>query len=193
MKPQSRRPHSCSWGQRSGEHKYPPSYTALWYDDELPLFSNDDRNPETLSATKTQIVPTVDAGAFIYYGNVGTLPFTVLDVDSFLFAISASALAKGNNSEVSDAWKAAQHAPGYEFIPEEFALEHNYPNPFNPSTNLRFDLPEAAEVRLDIFNVRGQLVRTLVNAEMQSGRHTRQWDGKNDAGLHVVSGMYIYH
>lgn len=79
-----------------------------------------------------------------------------------------------------------------ESLPEEFVLEQNYPNPFNPSTTIRFALPEASQVSLKIYNARGQLVRTLVSGNYESGVHEIRWDARNDLGETVSSGMYFY-
>ncbi len=79
-----------------------------------------------------------------------------------------------------------------EHLPERLTLSQNYPNPFNPSTAITFTLPERAEVELKIYNVNGQLVRTLVNEARAAGQHTTQWDGKNSAGQEVASGVYWY-
>lgn len=74
-----------------------------------------------------------------------------------------------------------------EELPAEFALEPNYPNPFNPSTEIRFALPEAAHVRLSIYDVTGREVARLVDQSMPSGHHRVTWD----AG-HLASGIYLY-
>ncbi|NOX89902.1 MAG: T9SS type A sorting domain-containing protein [Calditrichaeota bacterium] len=72
-----------------------------------------------------------------------------------------------------------------------FKLYDNYPNPFNPSTNIRFDLPKTTDVHVEIFNILGQKVRTLVNKKMVSGTHTVTWDGKDDRGNTLSSGIYL--
>ena len=74
----------------------------------------------------------------------------------------------------------------------DYALEQNYPNPFNPSTVISFQLPEASEVSLSIYNMNGQLVKKLVAGEMNAGRHSFRWDAKDDRGLQVASGVYLY-
>jgi hypothetical protein len=71
-------------------------------------------------------------------------------------------------------------------------LGNNYPNPFNPSTTIYFDLKENTNVRLDIFNIRGQLVKTLFDAPLNPGRHFAEWDGVDNIGNHVGSGLYLY-
>ena len=93
----------------------------------------------------------------------------------------------------SAAGKAALAEGEEEVIPETFALEQNYPNPFNPSTNIVYHLPERAEVTLHIYNVAGQLVRTLVSGTEQSaGIYQVTWDGRDAGGRPVASGLYLY-
>ncbi|MDH4222411.1 MAG: T9SS type A sorting domain-containing protein [candidate division Zixibacteria bacterium] len=77
-------------------------------------------------------------------------------------------------------------------IPTAFALSPNYPNPFNPTTNFSIALPVDCKVSLKIYNVAGQLVRTLVNETMSAGHHTVTWDGTNSNSEKVASGVYFY-
>lgn len=79
-----------------------------------------------------------------------------------------------------------------ETLPEKFALHQNYPNPFNPTTTIRFDLPAAGSVNVSIFNVRGELIRTLVDGDMSAGFHTIRWNGRNNSGQATASGVYFY-
>jgi hypothetical protein len=72
-----------------------------------------------------------------------------------------------------------------------FALEPCVPNPFNPSTELRFVLPERAYVNLTVYDVEGRVVRTLAAETLAGGRHRRTWDGRNDAGARAGSGVYV--
>lgn len=81
--------------------------------------------------------------------------------------------------------------PGIE-LPREFALQQNYPNPFNPSTRIKFQLPAAETVTLTIYNVLGQKVRTLVNERLNAGFYEAVWNGLNDQGQAMASGLYIY-
>ena len=77
-------------------------------------------------------------------------------------------------------------------LPQGFALGHNYPNPFNPSTVIPYQLPAATHVRLDVFNVLGQHVATLVDAERPAGFHAAKWDATDAAGQAMAAGVYIY-
>jgi hypothetical protein len=77
-------------------------------------------------------------------------------------------------------------------IPNSFTLAQNYPNPFNPQTTIKFSLPKAKMVRLEIFNMLGQKVRTLINAELPAGYYHFIWNGKNTLGESVSSGIYFY-
>ncbi|KAA3609214.1 MAG: T9SS C-terminal target domain-containing protein [Calditrichaeota bacterium] len=78
-------------------------------------------------------------------------------------------------------------------VPLDFVLEQNYPNPFNPTTKIRFALPEAATVKLEIYNTSGQRVRTLVSGDHAPGTYEIDWDARNDTGQSVASGIYLYH
>jgi hypothetical protein len=77
-------------------------------------------------------------------------------------------------------------------VPQDFSLSQNYPNPFNPSTVISFQLPIASHVKLAIYNTTGQLVRTLIDGEKAAGRYQIEWDGKNELGAQVSSGVYFY-
>jgi len=77
-------------------------------------------------------------------------------------------------------------------VPEKYALSQNYPNPFNNQTVIKYQLPEAGRVVLKIYNTLGQEIRTLVTQEMEAGYHEIHWDGTDDKGLRVSSGVYIY-
>jgi flagellar hook assembly protein FlgD len=78
-------------------------------------------------------------------------------------------------------------------VPTDFSLAQNYPNPFNPSTTIRFGLPKEAPVTLEIYNLLGMKVRTLISGRTMSAAYFNVvWDGKDDAGVGVPTGIYIY-
>jgi hypothetical protein len=84
------------------------------------------------------------------------------------------------------------------FIPRAYALHQNYPNPFNPSTAIVVDVPEnkisgtRSRTRVAIYSIRGQLVRVLLDDEKEAGRYMLHWDGRNERGENVGSGVYLY-
>ena len=86
-------------------------------------------------------------------------------------------------------------------LPKEFTLGQNFPNPFNPTTTIPFNVPVVPNARdatgltsvsVEIFNILGQLVQTLVDDEMQPGYYKANWDGLNSAGYSVGTGIYLY-
>lgn len=77
-------------------------------------------------------------------------------------------------------------------LPNRFGLDQNTPNPFNPSTMIGYQLAEAGYVRMAVYNVLGQEVRVLVNERMEAGSFTATWDGRDDLGRRVASGVYLY-
>lgn len=77
-------------------------------------------------------------------------------------------------------------------LPTKFSLEQSYPNPFNPTVSIKYALPQNAEVRLVIYNIFGRVVRTLLDEAKEAGYYTVTWDGRDDAGLQVASGIYFY-
>ncbi len=102
----------------------------------------------------------------------------------YTFTLVQSGQESGFSEEVSATFDSG--------LPTVFALHNNYPNPFNPITNIMFDLPRPSHVRLDIFDVSGRLVRTLVNEDRVAAAHTVVWDGTDSHGGRVASGAYYY-
>jgi hypothetical protein len=95
----------------------------------------------------------------------------------------------------------ADHALALQEVPPAYELSQNYPNPFNPETIIRFGIPAdiaagtpaaPVGVQLHIYNMLGELVRTLVDQPMQPGNYTARWNGRNERGIQVAAGVYIY-
>ena len=76
--------------------------------------------------------------------------------------------------------------------PVDFKLFNNYPNPFNPETNIRFALSRAQKINLNIYDAQGRLINRLVNKQIQPGEYTIKWDGTNSRNQKVASGTYFY-
>jgi len=77
-------------------------------------------------------------------------------------------------------------------LPSGYELSQNYPNPFNPSTTIQFALPKAGRTELVVYNILGERVTTLINRRLAAGSYTLEWDGTNDQGEPVASGVYVY-
>ncbi len=125
-----------------------------------------------------------------------------LPSNSRLYALDAetsSAAAGGDKTQIAyygSLGAVKQAAPFEESNSAErithYELFANYPNPFNPTTTITYQIPQAGRVSLKIFNMLGQVVRILVDAEVAAGLHAIAWDGKNNRGEAVASGVYIY-
>ena len=76
-------------------------------------------------------------------------------------------------------------------LPGKFALHQNYPNPFNPSTTIRFDLPTATEVHMAVYDLLGREVVRLVDGQLETGYHQLVWDGRDQDGREVPTGIYF--
>jgi hypothetical protein len=77
-------------------------------------------------------------------------------------------------------------------VVKTFALLQNYPNPFNPKTTIEYQLPKSGRVEIRVFNLSGQLVKSIGPEQQVQGGHAFEWDGRNDSGRTVASGMYVY-
>jgi len=125
-----------------------------------------------------------------YYGNTTELsdatPVSVGDEGNFSVASVDVELMPMSTTSVEDDVDVLS-------IPNEFELMQNYPNPFNPTTTIRYALPKASHVTLKIYNLRGELVNTLVNGYQTAQNHQVVWNGDNEAGQKVAAGVYLYH
>jgi hypothetical protein len=159
--------------------------------------TGDDHGPAILDDFYMHI-PLVTTGFFVSNAmladlaieagvNDVTVAWDVWSFDGFEATPSSSG-ARELNIHVDEAY-ASLHGID---LPTEFALHNNYPNPFNPVTNILYDIPEVSEVNLEIYNVMGQRVRTLVQGTQEPGRYQIVWNATNDFGQALSSGMYIY-
>ena len=140
----------------------------------------------TLTAPKAEVV--LGEGA----GLKGAVRAAVITVDrgaTVLHHSAAESLPKRAPADLDDAEDTPEPVAA---LPEVYDLGPNYPNPFNPTTTIPFAVPQAGEVTVAIYNLRGQLVKTLFKGPIQAGRHKVVWDGTNETGLHVASGWYVY-
>jgi len=123
-----------------------------------------------------------------FYFGLANLPGTSMDPE--LLNVVCGYPDADNPVAIST---SAMGIDGNETIPDEFALNQNYPNPFNPSTQISFDVPQGGEhIMLNIYNILGQNVSTLVNGVINPGTYTMEWNATDEAGNPVASGIYFY-
>jgi len=164
----------------------------------------------TLTALLTAGVGTVDAltqtaaatGAYA----VGALAGAGVDVNDsdhdfdgtngrLVFQVGNNCIPRNQYVAVQSNWVNTGTAgvnSDESLIPKEFALYDNYPNPFNPTTQIAVDLPEAATTEITVWNIMGQRVATLYKGDLNAGHHTLNFDGRDSNGKQLTSGMYLY-
>ena len=79
-----------------------------------------------------------------------------------------------------------------DILPSKFILYKNHPNPFNPTTTIRYDLPKNELVNISVYDMKGRMVKTLVNGSQNTGHNSVKWNGTNDKNEQVAAGLYIY-
>lgn len=99
---------------------------------------------------------------------------------------------RDGDDDEGDADKAATGSTVESSLPDGYELLQNHPNPFNPSTTITFAVPEASDVTLSIYNLRGQLIQTLHSGPIATGPHSVVWNGTDFRGAKVASGVYLY-
>lgn len=144
---------------------------------------------------------TIDSARFVMNGNVirtwrwtagasgGTSPKR-LAANDFYGATAWDQMFMDDYRYRPGTWTGVDEQP--EQLPETFVLMQNYPNPFNPTTTIQYALPAAATVSLRIYNLLGQEVATLVDESQSAGYHTAIWNGRNQYGAQVATGVYFY-
>jgi len=136
---------------------------------------------------------SADTSSFINYNWVGKESFLLADIGSmdgeddpnFTQAeyVQLTSSIEGTTALVQE---------GSMVLPKEMVLYANYPNPFNPSTTIRFDLTQTGAVELSIFDLNGRQVASLIDGSMAAGSHQVSWNGRDASGISVASGIYIY-
>ncbi len=120
--------------------------------------------------------------------TIGNVIVTMVDYRTSDGLVVAATHANGVYSANFVATSVEEHGT----IPTEFVLEQNYPNPFNPSTSIRYNLSIRTDVKLDVLDVAGRRVVTLVSEEQNAGTYETKWDGRTSGGISAASGTYVY-
>ena len=157
---------------------------AYW---DIVLESKQDQEI-TFSITETGQRPT---GQDLYLLDKDRYRLVTLDQNQMTLRLKENE-KKRYRVLISGKEAASELSGGIPLIAYQFELDNNYPNPFNPSTQIRYQLSQKEQIDLSIYNLLGQKVRTLYNGIQLTGAHTAVWDGRNDFGQAVASGIYLY-
>ena len=147
--------------------------------------------PRVITKTDGEVAIAAYGDEMVSEGDLGlSLVFrTKTEIENTFVEVTASEVRDGNFAVNGISLPAPVQI---QTRPEAFALANNYPNPFNPATTIKYALPEASSVTLEIYNVVGQVVRTLVADHQNAGRYVVQWDATNESGHSLSSGIYFY-
>ena len=131
-------------------------------------------------------------GKMMHIDNLPALNFSVISEDKqMLTEVKLVESVISNRSGKSVEISYGNSISKIDIIPKTFVMYPNYPNPFNPITNIRYDIPKSSNVKIDIFNILGHKVKSLVNTTKMAGNHNVQWSGKMNRIKNLPSGLYI--
>jgi hypothetical protein len=150
---------------------------GLWYDDYIPGTSPDPLTDDLLGVLGYKSGPTKNDLAL-----KSTFPYMATP-------------HRGYDYIKQTVFSTAIHSTpggGLGIGPNSFKLQQNYPNPFNPETAIEYDLKKSGSVKISIYNTLGQKVATLYDGQQVAGKHRLVWDGRNDKGIRLATGTYIY-
>ena len=154
---------------------------GMWGSEKMDYFRNDSYNSNWIFTKVDSVLPSnLPAGApyFVDADYDGDEDLLILTLEGKMFLLeNQSPLGVGQSK------RDAVHT---------FLLKQNYPNPFNPVSTIEYILPSTSFAKLEIFSLLGRRVRTLVNGRKPAGTHQVVWDGRDDAGREVASGIYLY-
>lgn len=176
--------------------RYLVKLTSLFgFDDPCTLFVSGLPNPPDSGVFDQSILTPTDSTGL----NVYTTPAT--DTGSYTLTITAQAMSGGKATPLEHSIQVVLKVIESSDVgdgddnpnsPKTFALFQNQPNPFNPETKISYYLPKTCEVKLTIYNILGQNIRTLFNGRQDAGMQTLFWDGRDNLGIQQSSGIYFY-
>jgi 5'-nucleotidase / UDP-sugar diphosphatase len=148
------------------------------------------------SLTTYSVTMTDGLARFLYLAGLSMVVPTETEFVEYKvvrdYVIANSPLNYTTEGRVEDTFQTSVTTKRTEQLPSQFSLLQNYPNPFNPETTILYHLNKGVKVSLKIYNTVGQLIKTLVDETQASGIHSINWDGKNEFGGEVASGVYLY-
>lgn len=172
-------------------------YGETWSDPRIMNAKADDENyyPELQGMKPCYIYPADELE--MIEDNHAKLPITFFDDNSwgsFVSSVNAGQPTGGKNcyAVLEIEFEPGDNGNNDNIVPQVLKLQQNYPNPFNPSTSIAYSLKSSENVNLAVYNMKGQIVNTLVNEFQQTGEYSVRWNGDNEAGRSVASGIYFY-
>jgi hypothetical protein len=172
-------------------YRLPDGSDGLRRTDYRPEFANgatwdvvfSEGSDRVVTARGVESIPQ-GMSAWLILTNAGTCPLKEGTEVRLPDDVFSAQLVIGNDDYVAGEVSSA--------LPNQFALNQNFPNPFNPSTTFRFALPKACHAEMVVYNTLGQKVTTIVDGPMEAGHHLVVWDGRDGGGQQVASGVYFY-
>ncbi len=143
----------------------------------------------TITTTTTFSANSITAGPNFTISSTGDV---ILSAETTIAVIPQFFIVQGGKLQVVSGAPPVSVETEDPIIPDEFIVHQNFPNPFNPETEIRFALTKASHVVINIYNTLGQQIETLVDTQYAAGFHSVRWDGKNRNGSPVSSGVYLY-
>lgn len=177
------------------------TFRISWEDgftaDEIRQYVPSDETPEVETwKIATHRLSSENASAKVWSGFTGTKPLILKKGDIFEFSFAVDKTIEKGMTRDYIIKATGRYQPDYSvyshLTPDDFHLFDNYPNPFNPTTTISYNLPAKTHVKLVIFNILGQEVATLVDEVQDAGYHQIEWDSKDNNGNTVSSGIFFY-
>ena len=167
---------------------------------EVEFIWNQTYDPDPLDEIHYQLVYATDwedSSTYVFSELIQDTSITIALEDNaqyywIVIALDTDDFIVGSNDNTPNTMVVGTLSIDGVDIPEVFALHQNYPNAFNPNTQIKYDLPEDALVNITIYDIMGRSIRSLVNSNQTAGYRSIRWDGKNNLGEGVSAGMYIY-
>jgi len=151
-------------------------YTLSELDSETRLYEQKTASITHFAGKNVIVVPEVE--------GLKLTPTTVLGLHHLH-------IVTGDKDDSNPMRESTTETLGSQAMPNDFSLMQNYPNPFNPETMIAYALPQGSHVRIEVYNVLGQRIATLVDADMPAGNHSVRWNGRNAMGEKVSAGIYL--
>jgi hypothetical protein len=174
---------------------FPPSNLAIaYYGNDIVLSWEDPEIVDPISTNNIFIYKIYRNGKLVTSNPIAERFYHDFDLDDGTYLYAVTAIIDGHESVPSTTTATIPFVSDIDVSlqPPKDELFANFPNPFNPETTISFNLAVASTVSIDIYNIRGQRVRRLLNGSMDSGEHCVVWNGLDDHGRDVGSGVYFY-